>query len=137
MAKQAGKLITISIETATADTYVLFGGLQSKSIRMNAASIDVTDGDSTDLFQELLAGGGVKSMEISGQGLFNDDAAVERARGLFLTGSLNKFKFFIPDWGTATGNFHITSLEFSGSYDGPVTNSLSFMSSGKPTWTAV
>lgn len=137
MPKFAGKLITISIETSTPGTYVTFGGLTAKSIRMNAASIDITDGDSVDLFQELLTGGGVKSMEISGSGRFNDDAAIERARSLFMTGTLVNMRFLIPDWGTVQGQFCITSLEFGGNFDAEVTDSLSFMSSGKPTWTAV
>lgn len=137
MAKHAGKLIAMSIETATAGTYAAFGGLLSKSIRMSSAVIDITDGDSTDLFQELLSGGGAKSMEISGSGHFNDDAAIERARSLFLTGTLEKFRFLIPDWGTVEGDFAITSLEFSGGHDSAVANSISVMSSGKPTWTAV
>jgi TP901-1 family phage major tail protein len=137
MPKFAGKLITMSIETTTSGTYVAFGGLLTKSVRLNAAAIDITDGDSTDLFQEMLGGGGVKSLEISGSGRFNDDAAIERARSLFMTGTLATMRFLIPDWGTIQGAFYITSLEFGGNYDAEVTDSLSFMSSGKPTWTAV
>jgi len=137
MPKFAGKNIVMSIETSTPGTYVAFGGLTAKSVRMNAAVIDITDGDSTDLFQELLTGGGVKSMELSGSGRFNDDAAVERARVLFMTGALATLRFLIPDWGTIQGSFAITALEFGGNYDAEVTDSLTFMSSGKPTWTAV
>ncbi|MGL5116513.1 MAG: phage major tail protein, TP901-1 family [Beijerinckiaceae bacterium] len=136
MAKQAGKLITISIESSTPGSFVLFGGLTQKSVRMNGATIDVTDSESTDLWVELLDGGGLKSMEISGSGRFNDDAAIERARLLFMTGSLEDFKFFIPSWGTFAGQFSITSLEFGGAHDSEVTFSATFMSSGKPTWTA-
>lgn len=137
MAKHAGKLIAMSIESATAGTYLAFGGLLSKSIRMNGAVIDITDGDSTDLFQELLDGGGVKSMELTGSGHFNDDAAIERARSLFMTGTLEKFRLLIPSWGTVEGDFAITSLEFSGNHDGAVAQTVTVMSSGKPTWTAV
>lgn len=136
MAKQAGKLITISIETSTPDSFNLFGGLTQKSVRMNGAAIDVTDSDSTDLWVELLDGGGLKSMEVSGSGRFNDDAAIERARSLFMTGTLERFKFFIPSWGTFDGSFAITSLEFGGAHDSEVTFTATFMSSGKPTWTA-
>lgn len=136
MAKQAGKLITISIETSTPGTYSLFGGLTQKSVRMNGATIDVTDSDSTDLWVELLDGGGLKSLEISGSGRFNDDAAIERARSLFMTGALESFRVFIPSWGTFEGSFAITSLEFGGAHDSEVTFSATFMSSGKPTWTA-
>jgi TP901-1 family phage major tail protein len=137
MAKHAGKLITIAIETSTPGTYALFGGLTQKSVRMNGSAIDITDSDSTDLWTELLDGGGVKSMEVSGSGRFNDDAAIERARLLFMTGALEAFRFFVPSWGTFEGQFAITSLEFGGSHDSEVTFSATFMSSGKPTWTAV
>ena len=136
MAKWAGKLITISIESATPGSYLAFGGLTQKSVRMNGATIDVTDSDSTDLWQEMLSGGGLKSMEISGSGRFNDDAAIERARSLFMTGTLETFRIFIPSWGTFEGEFAITSLEISGAHDSEVTFSVTFMSSGKPTWTA-
>lgn len=137
MAKQAGKLITISIETSTPGTYTLFGGLTQKTIRLNGATIDITDSDSTDLWQELLDGGGVKSAEITGAARFNDDAAIERARVLFMTGALANMKFLIPSWGIISGAFAVTSLEFAGAHDAEVSQNFSATSSGKPSWTAV
>jgi TP901-1 family phage major tail protein len=136
MAKQAGKSIAVSIETSTPGTYVAFGGLTAKSVRLGANTIDVTDSDSTDLWDELLDGGGTKNWEITASGRFNDDSAIERARGLFMTGTLETFRFFIPSWGTLEGNCAITALEFAGNHDAEVTQSMTFRGSGKPTWTA-
>lgn len=135
MANQAGRSMAISVESAVADTYNAFGGVTSRSIRMNGQTIDVTDSDSTDLFQELLDGGGVKSVEISFSGHSKDDAAVMRSKVIYLTGALNDWRAVIPSFVQIDGIFQITSFEFSGNHDGAVDYSITIQSSGKPTFT--
>lgn len=137
MANQAGKLTALSVESSTPDTYLAVGGLRSKSFRMNGQSIDVTDSDSTDLWQELLSGGGVKSMEISGGGVFEDDSAIERVRVLFLVGTIADWRLTIPSWHQIDCPMHIASLELDSPHDGAVAFSISLQSSGKPTFSAV
>jgi len=137
MAAAAGKLIVVSMLTTAPTTYTPFAALRQRSIQLNAQTIDITDAESTDLWRELLAGGGVKSATISGSGMFDGDAAMIKARTDFFTGALNMFRLLVPTFGTFEGSFAITSLEFSGGYDDAVANSITLESSGKPTFTAV
>ena len=135
MANQAGKSMSLSVESSTPGTYLSLGGLTTRNFRLNAASIDVTDSDSTDLFTELLDGGGVKSMEISASGHSKDDSAIMRLKDRFLTGALTNFRGVVPSFAQFECAFYITSFEMSGNHDGAVDFSLSIQSSGKPTVT--
>lgn len=137
MANSAGKLVTLSVESATPTVYNAVGGLRAKSVRMNAASIDVTDSESVDLWTELLSGGGVKSMEISGSGVFEDDAAIERVRTLFIVGTIEDWRLSIPGWQQIDCPMHIASLEIDSPHDGAVAFSISLQSSGKPVFTGI
>ena len=137
MANQGGKLATLSVESSTPTVYLAVGGLRAKSCRMNGAAIDVTDSDSTDLWTELLSGGGVKSMELSGSGVFEDDAAIERVRSLFIVGTIEDWRFTIPSWQQIDCPMHIASLEIDSPHDNAVAFSISLQSSGKPTFTAI
>lgn len=137
MANQAGKLVALSVETTTPTVYAVVGGLRAKSVRMNSQTIDVTDSESVDLWQELLSGGGVKSMEISGSGVFEDDAAIERVRVLFIVGTIEDWRLSIPSWQQIDCPMHIASLEIDGPHDNAVSFSISLQSSGKPVFTAI
>lgn len=133
MAAQAGKSIALSVESAVDGVYNALGGLTQKSIRFNGQTIDITSSDSTDLFQELLDGGGVKSVEISASGHSKDDAAIARVKTLFLTGSLADWRALVPSFVQVDGQFAITAFEITGNHDGAVDYSVTINSSGKPT----
>jgi TP901-1 family phage major tail protein len=45
-------------------------GLRTKSIKVNNELVDITNSDSPNRWRELLAGVGMRSMSISGQGVF-------------------------------------------------------------------
>ena len=51
--------------------------------------------------------------------------------------TFTNYQFLIPDFGTLTGAFQITSLEYAGEHNGEVTYSLSFESAGYITYAAV
>jgi TP901-1 family phage major tail protein len=82
----------------------------------------------------LLDGGGVRSASISGSGVFSDADTDERARQLFFNGTSIGFQVIIPDFGTIEGAFQITSLEYSGKYDGEAVYELALASAGALTF---
>lgn len=137
MANAAGKSIAISIESAVGGVFNALGGSLQKSLRFNGQTIDITDSESTDLFQELLDGGGVKSVEISVSGHSKDDAGIARVKTRFMTGALSNFRAVIPSFIQVDGLFQITSFEITGNHDGAVDYSLTISSSGKPTLTDI
>ena len=52
------------------------------------------------------------------------------------TAAFESFQFIMPNLGTYTGNFQITSLEYAGEYNGEATYSMSFESAGYITFAA-
>jgi TP901-1 family phage major tail protein len=97
----------------------------------------VTNLGSAGGWRELLAGTGVRSASISGSGVFTDDSTDERARQIFFNGEIPDFQVIIPDFGIVEGPFQITSVEYSGQYDGEAVYELSLASAGVMSFTAI
>ena len=137
MAAQAGKDVLIKVDDTGGSTFVTVGGIRSASISLNATMVDVTSADSTGRWREGLAASGLKTATISGTGVFVDSAGEEDIRELFFQeAALGAFEFTIPDFGTVTGPFKVTSLEYAGDHDGEATFSMTFESAGELTWAA-
>jgi len=140
MAAQKGLDLLLKINTS-GSTFVTVGGLRSTSITMNEESVDATSKDSLGS-RTLLAGGGVQSVSVSGSGIFTDSVAEILVRTTFAAqanttngataqvAAFKNFQVIVPDLGTFTGAFQITSLEYAGEYNGEATYSISLESSG-------
>jgi len=145
MAAQKGLDVLMKIDISGTKTTI--GGLRSTSITLNDESVDVTNKDSLGT-RTLLAGAGVNSLSVSGSGVFTDSAAEVAVRTAFAaqqntsdgstpqTAAFESFEFIIPNLGTYTGAFQITSLEYAGEYNGEATYSMSFESAGYITFAA-
>ena len=139
MAAQKGLDMLIRLDISGTQTTI--GGLRSSSISLSDESLDVTNKDSQGT-RTLLAGGGVNSVAISGSGVFTDAASEVALRTSYQaqqnttngsssqTPAFETFQFLVPNLGTYTGVFNITSLEYAGEYNGEVTYSMSFESAG-------
>lgn len=134
MAAQKGSDVLVKVDDGTG-TFNTIGGLRSKSISFNAETVDVSDGDSTNKWRELLAGAGFKSSTITGSGVFKDSASEEDVRGYFFNGTHEDYQFIIPDFGTVEGPFQVTSLDYAGEHNGEATYSMTFESAGALTFT--
>jgi TP901-1 family phage major tail protein len=137
MAAQSGKAIVVSI-TNNEDPAVAeaIAGLRSRSISINSETVDITNADSTGNWRELLPEVGVRSCSISGSGVFTDDSSEEEIREVMFANTFRTYTFLVPDFGTFSGSFQVTSLEYAGEYNGEVTYSVSFESSGAVTFSA-
>ena len=136
MGAQNGKDLLIKIDMDGAGNFTTVAGLRATKIAFDAETVDVTSTESSGGWRELLAGAGVKSASISGNGVFKDDATDERARAVFFAGETPDFQVIIPDFGTVQGKFLIASLEFAGRHDGEATYELALASAGEMTFTA-
>ena len=58
-------------------------------------------------------------------------------RGAFFNGSILSWQIVIPDFGTVTGPFQATALEYSGQYNGEVMFELALESAGAISFGAV
>ena len=118
MTAQKGKDLLLKIHDGTA--YVTVAGLRSKRLSFNAETVDVTDAESAGRWRELLGGAGVQRAGLSGTGIFKDAASDARLRSAFFAGEILSCQIVIPDFGTVTGPFQMSALEYSGQHNGEV-----------------
>lgn len=136
MVAQKGKDLLIKIDMDGTGLFDTVAGLRATRITFNAETVDITNMQSAGGWRELLAGTGVKSAAISGSGVFRDQNTDERARQIFFDGDIPDFQVVIPDFGTIEGPFQITSVEYTGNYDGEAAYELSMASAGELVFTA-
>jgi TP901-1 family phage major tail protein len=136
MSTQNGRDMLVKVKQNDG-SYRTLAGLRSKALRLNAKPIDVTNTDSADGWKELLPHAGIKSADISGTGVFKNDESAGEAREAFFSQSHLSLRFILPGFGQIDGPFMITSLNYTGSYQGEAGFEVNFVSAGLPVFTAV
>jgi len=137
MAAQSGKDMLVKLDQTGSGSFLTVAGLRTRSLALNAASVDITDAESAGRWRELLAGGGIKRASVSGSGIFKDQDSDGKIREIFFGGTIRNWQLILPDFGTIEGPFQITALEFSGDHAGEVTFELALESAGEVTFEAV
>lgn len=135
MSVQAGKDLLLKVDETGTRKFVTIAGLRATRLTFNAGSIDVTSTESAGGWRELLGGGGVKSAQIAGSGVFRDESTDARTRQIFFDGEVPRFQIIVPDFGIVEGGFQITSLEYGGSHDGEATYEIALASAGELSFT--
>lgn len=137
MAAQQGKALLMKIgNAASPEVFTTIGGMRSNTLTMNDEMVDVTNKDSSGA-RSILAQGGVNSITIAGSGVFTDSASETTLKGKFNVSALTNYQFIVPNFGTFTGKFMLTSLEYAGEYNGEITYSFTFESSDAITFATV
>lgn len=134
MVAQTGRGVLIKVYNGS--SYVTVGGLTVQSMTINGGMVDVTDIDSANQWRELLENGGTKSMTMTGNGIFKDDAAIELVRAQVHSQSLINYQFVIPGQGTYQGSFQLTQFKEDGGINTSVTYNATWESAGEITYTA-
>lgn len=115
------------------DLFKSTGGLRSKSMNFSADGIDLTNEDSNE-WKVMLDKAGIRSMEISGSGVYNSYDVFQSLVTKFLANELTCLMFVEVKTGRIyEGCFKLTSLEVSGDYDSESSYSISASSSGAIT----
>lgn len=136
MSAQSGKDMLLKLDQTGSGSFLTVAGLRTRSLSLNAATIDVTDAESAGRWRELLDGGGVKRAALSGKGIFKDQSSDEQIRSLFFAGTIRDWQLVLPDFGVVEGAFQITSLEFAADHAGEVTFDIALESAGEMTFVA-
>lgn len=137
MSAQRGRDLLIKLGDGGApENFTTVAGLRTTQLAFNATSIDITNAESPDMWRELLDAG-IKSAAISGSGVFKDAASDAALRTAFFSQLLKNFQIVIPHFGTVSGPFKITQLQYEGPHDGEVKISLSLASAGALTFAAM
>ncbi|WP_454745193.1 phage major tail protein, TP901-1 family [Ciceribacter selenitireducens] len=135
MVAQKGKDLLLKVEDGAG--FVTVAGLRSKRLSFNAQTVDVTDAESVGRWRELLGGAGVQRAALSGAGLFKDQASDTRVRSAFFAGDILAWQVVIPDFGTVSGPFQVTALEYAGAHDGELTFEIALESAGALSFAAL
>ncbi|MCE9650576.1 MAG: phage major tail protein, TP901-1 family [Parvibaculum sp.] len=134
MTAQKGKDLLVKLDVEGTGVFSTMAGLRTRSLAFNARSVDITNQDSSGQWRELLAGAGVRSASVGGRGIFRDEASDASVRQVFFDAAIKSWRIVIPDFGTVTGPFQITALEYAGEHDGEVTFDISLESAGALTF---
>ena len=135
MAKQLWRSLLIKIgDGAGSEALTTIAGHNSKSVTINNSAIDVTTPNATTPGGALwaLSLNGLKSGSISGYGISLDKSVqVGRLNTIATVADpVANFEIVVLDFGTYSGEFRVTSLEFGGETEGAATFSLSLQSNG-------
>ena len=129
MGAQKGKDLLLKIGDGTGG-FATVAGLRSNKLAFNARTVDVTDAESAGRWRELLGGSAAQTASVSGTGIFKDAASDALVRRAFFEGSVVDWQVVVPGFGTVSGPFQVTALEYAGQHDGEVTFDLALESAG-------
>lgn len=104
-------------------------GLRTTQMSINGDAVIITNKDSGG-WRELLSGAGVRSVSVSGAGIFLGSAAESRIRGHALAGTLDSYELSFESGERMQGQFLVSRLDYSGDFNGERNYTLSLESSG-------
>lgn len=137
MAAQKGRDLLLKVEDSPGGgAFTTIAGLRTNTLTINNEAVDITTKDSSGK-RELLEGAGVNSLSVSGEGVADDDAALELVRVAANANTHLNFQLVDPattNGGTYEGEFMIESFEQTGEYNGAVTFTITLQSAAAITF---
>lgn len=132
MAAKAGRDGVLSIYNGT--SYVAVGGLRPKTLKFDETNVDVTTADSSGRWREMLNGAGVRSVEIDGSGIYQQDAGIKLVLAAFNNGTKATMRFAHSGIGIQVdADFIVDSISIENPYDNASNFSIRLQSAGAVT----
>ena len=130
MAMEKGSAFLLKVgDGAVPPSFTTVAGLRTTQLAINADTVVVTNQGSGG-WRELLNGAGVRSVSISGSGVFTGSAAEARIKASALAGTIDDYRVSFESGETITARFLITRLDYAGDFNGERTFTLALESSG-------
>jgi TP901-1 family phage major tail protein len=104
-------------------------GMRTTQMSVNGEAVNVTSKDSG-AWRELLSGAGIRSVSVSGSGIFSGSAAESRLKSNALAGIVDDYELSFESGERMQGKFLVTRLDYSGDYNGERNYALSLESAG-------
>ena len=114
---------------AASPVFATVAGLRTTQLSINGETVVVTNKDSGG-WRQLLSGAGVRSVSVSGAGVFTGSAAEARIKGSALAGAIDDYRLSFESGDSMTGKFLVTRLDYAGDFNGERSYTLSLESSG-------
>ena len=115
---------------ASPPAYATVAGLRTTQLSVNGETVVVTSKDSGG-WRELLSGAGVRSVSVSGAGVFTGSAAEARLKTNALAGVLDDYELSFESGDRMRGRFLVSRLDYAGDFNGERSYTLSLESSGE------
>jgi len=130
MSAERGSAFLLKVGNGAAPlAYATVAGLRTTQLSVNGEMVAITSKDSGG-WRELLSGAGVRSVSVSGAGVFTGSAAELRIKGNALSGAIDDYRLSFESGETLSGRFLVTRLDYAGDYNGERSYTLSLESSG-------
>jgi TP901-1 family phage major tail protein len=110
-------------------TFTTLAGLKTTNFAINAETVNITHKGSGG-WRELLSGAGIRSVSVSGSGVFTNSLAEQRLRVKALAGELDEYQLSFESGETIHAKFQVSRLDYAGDYNGERTYSITLESSG-------
>jgi TP901-1 family phage major tail protein len=114
---------------AVAPVYTTVAGLRTTQLAINGEGVVITSKGSGG-WRELLSGAGVRSVSVSGAGVFTGSAAEVRIKANALSGVLDDYELSFESGERLRGKFLVARLDYAGDFNGERSYTLALESSG-------
>lgn len=130
MSAESGRAFLLKIGNGGSPiAYATVAGLRTTQLSINGEMVAITSKDSGG-WRELLSGAGVRSVSVSGAGVFTGSAAELRLKGNALAGVIDDYRMSFESGETLSGRFLVTRLDYAGDYNGERSYTIALESSG-------
>ncbi len=130
MAIEKGSAFLLKVgDGAAVPVFATVAGLRTTQLSINGETVVVTNKDSGG-WRQLLSGAGVRSVSVSGAGVFTGSVAETRIKGNAMTGVLDDYRLSFESGESMTGRFLVTRLDYAGDFTGERSYTLTLESSG-------
>jgi TP901-1 family phage major tail protein len=131
MAVEKGSAFLLKVGNgAVPVVYSTVAGMRTTQLSIGGETVVVTNKGSGG-WRELLSGAGVRSVSVSGAGVFTGSAAETRLKGNALSGVLDDFELSFESGERLQGRFLVNRLDYSGDFNGERSYTLALESSGQ------
>lgn len=133
MAAEKGSAFLLKIgDGGGTPAFSTVAGMRTTQMSVNGEAVNITSKDSGG-WRELLSGAGVRSVSVSGSGIFTGTAAEARLKSNALAGLIDDYELSFESGERMRGRFLVTRLDYSGDFNGERAYALSLESSGPVT----
>jgi TP901-1 family phage major tail protein len=130
MPAEKGSAFLLKIgDGAEPPVFTTVAGLRTTQLSINGDPVVITH-KGYGAWRELLSGAGVRSVSVSGAGVFTGSVAETRIKSMALSGTLDDYELSFESGEQMRGKFLVTRLDYSGDFNGERSYTLALESSG-------
>ena len=130
MTAEKGSAFLLKVgDGAETPVYSTVAGLRTTQLSINGEAVVITN-KSSGGWRELLSGAGVRSVSVSGGGVFTGSAAEARLKNNALAGLVDDYELSFESGERLQGRFLLTRLDYAGDFNGERSYTLALESSG-------